>query len=97
VWPTRHRPHFDRTADDEVDDLGDLLLNVLGRIDRVFDRPDFNLIVKTGPFTPDGALYHWRIEILPRTTSTAGWEWGTGLLINTMFPERAAELLRAAG
>jgi UDPglucose--hexose-1-phosphate uridylyltransferase len=62
----------------------------------VFGYPDFNLIVRSSPFRYPGN-WHWRIEILPRVTMTAGWEWGTGLLINTLFPEDAARLLREAG
>jgi UDPglucose--hexose-1-phosphate uridylyltransferase len=65
-------------------------------MNRAFAGPDFNLIVRSAPFRHDGP-FHWRIELLPRLTTTAGWEWGTGLLINTMFPEQAASLLRAAG
>jgi UDPglucose--hexose-1-phosphate uridylyltransferase len=38
--------------------------------------------------------YHWHIEILPRTSRLAGLEWGSGLLVNTMLPELAAERLR---
>ena len=93
VLPKQHAGVFELMADDRIADLVRILVNVLARIDRVFDHPDYNLIVRSAPFGHEGN-WHWRIEILPRTTTTAGWEWGTGLLINTMFPERAAELLR---
>jgi UDPglucose--hexose-1-phosphate uridylyltransferase len=79
-----------------LSDLVRILFDVLARIDRVFGHPNYNLIVRSAPFRLDGT-WHWRIEILPRVTTTAGWEWGTGLLINTMFPEHAARLLRDAG
>ena len=38
--------------------------------------------------------YHWHVEILPRVTSTAGYEWGTGYYINPKLPEDAAQALR---
>jgi len=38
--------------------------------------------------------YHWRIEIMPRLTKVAGFEWGTGLYINPVPPEEAARQLR---
>jgi UDPglucose--hexose-1-phosphate uridylyltransferase len=34
--------------------------------------------------------YHWHIEIIPRLTEVAGFEWGTGTYINPMLPEKAA-------
>src|SRR5262245_29127348 len=98
VWllPRFHIHAFETLSEDKLAELSGVLQNLLTRVDRAFGAPAYNLIVKTPPFRHAGT-YHWRIEVLPRTTSTAGWEWGTGLLINTMFPERAAELLRAAG
>lgn len=83
-------------ADDEIVELTDVLRDLLTRVAAVFGDPDFNMIVKTAPFRTEGAS-HWRIEILPRTTRIAGWELGTGIFINTLFPEDAARLLRDAG
>jgi UDPglucose--hexose-1-phosphate uridylyltransferase len=96
VLPKVHASAFETLTDADADELAAAVQDLLARIHRTFNGPDFNLIIKSAPFRHAGP-YHWRIEVLPRTTSTAGWEWGTGLLINTLFPERAAELLRAAG
>jgi UDPglucose--hexose-1-phosphate uridylyltransferase len=38
--------------------------------------------------------YHWHIEIIPRITRVAGFEWGTGFYINPVPPEDAAKYLR---
>ena len=38
--------------------------------------------------------YHWHWELIPRTTALAGLEWGTGLYVNPLAPERAAAMLR---
>jgi UDPglucose--hexose-1-phosphate uridylyltransferase len=47
------------------------------------------------PFdTPADDHYHWHIEIIPRTTKVAGFEWGTGCFINPLPPEAAAAHLR---
>ena len=40
--------------------------------------------------------FHWHIEILPRLTRVAGFEWGTGFYINPTAPEDAARFLRDA-
>ena len=34
------------------------------------------------------------LEILPRVTRVAGFEWGTGFYINPVAPEDAAQFLR---
>ena len=47
------------------------------------------------PSTPRScAHYHWHIEIIPRLTKTAGFEWGSGFYINPVPPEDAAAFLR---
>jgi UDPglucose--hexose-1-phosphate uridylyltransferase len=40
--------------------------------------------------------YHWHVEILPRVSRTAGFEWGAGDYINMVSPEQAAAVLRGA-
>jgi UDPglucose--hexose-1-phosphate uridylyltransferase len=38
--------------------------------------------------------YHWHIEVIPRLTKIAGFEWGSGFYINPVPPESAAGFLR---
>ena len=33
--------------------------------------------------------YHWHLEMIPRLTHVAGFEWGTGFYINPTPPEEA--------
>jgi len=40
--------------------------------------------------------YHWHLEICPRTSIPTGFELGSGLFVNTISPEEAAEQLRNA-
>jgi UDPglucose--hexose-1-phosphate uridylyltransferase len=40
--------------------------------------------------------YHWHIELVPRLTRIAGFEWGTGFYMNPTPPEDAARFLREA-
>jgi UDPglucose--hexose-1-phosphate uridylyltransferase len=72
-----------------------LVHDVLRRFERVFGAlPPLNLWVRTAP---SGAEYFcWRIDVLPRLTKLAGLEMGTGVNLNIMPPERAAEQLSAA-
>jgi UDPglucose--hexose-1-phosphate uridylyltransferase len=40
--------------------------------------------------------FHWHIHIWPNLVTQAGFERGTGVLINVVPPEQAATTLRAA-
>jgi UDPglucose--hexose-1-phosphate uridylyltransferase len=52
--------------------------------------------VHTSPFSEDTTdVYHWHLEIMPKLSRVAGFEWGTGFYINPTSPEEAAEVLRA--
>ena len=37
--------------------------------------------------------YHWHLQIIPRLTTTAGFEMGSGIHINPSLPEADARLL----
>jgi UDPglucose--hexose-1-phosphate uridylyltransferase len=95
ILPRDHGSHFESLTAPDAEDLAFLLNRVLGRIERALDRPAYNFMVHTAPFhAGEMASYHWHIEIIPRVTRTAGFEWGTGFYINPVPPESAAEYLR---
>jgi UDPglucose--hexose-1-phosphate uridylyltransferase len=72
-----------------------LLHDVLGRLAGVLGAvPPFNLWVRTAPRGAE--QFCWRIDLLPRLTNLAGLELGTGVNLNVISPETAAEQLRAA-
>jgi UDPglucose--hexose-1-phosphate uridylyltransferase len=98
ILPTRHRSAFEETAVDELRGLAELLGDFLRRIDRVLNTPPFNFMLHTAPLR-DGPLehFHWHLEIIPKLTNVAGYEWGSGFFINPVPPEDATAALRAGG
>ena len=63
----------------------------------VLDYPPYNFIVLNSPLRESKlAYYHWHIEIIPKLTKVAGFEWGSGFYINPTPPEEAAKFLREA-
>jgi UDPglucose--hexose-1-phosphate uridylyltransferase len=56
--------------------------------------PPLNMWVRTAPRGAD--RFCWRIDVLPRLTHMAGLELSTGVNLNILAPEHAAELLRRA-
>jgi UDPglucose--hexose-1-phosphate uridylyltransferase len=96
LLPKRHGARFEEAPRHEYESLARVLKSVLQRLDRALESPPFNLIVHTSPFSVDAAnAYHWHVEIMPKLTRVAGFEWGTGFYINPTSPEEAAKVLRA--
>lgn len=92
MWllPRTPEPRFDR------DERGAALLaRALGALAGALGCvPQVNLWVRTAPRATE--QFHWRIEIAPRVGIKAGFELSTGVEVNTLAPEAAAERLRAA-
>jgi UDPglucose--hexose-1-phosphate uridylyltransferase len=96
LLPRRHRARFEDAARHEYESLARLLKSVLMRVDRALERPAYNLILHTAPFAePVEEIYHWHLELMPKLTRTAGFEWGTGFHINPTSPEEATRVLRS--
>jgi UDPglucose--hexose-1-phosphate uridylyltransferase len=96
LLPRRHASRFEEAPRHEMESLARLLKAVLGRINRALESPPYNLIVHSAPFSEDASeCYHWHLELMPKLTKVAGFEWGTGFYINPTSPEEAAKVLRA--
>jgi len=95
ILPTRHRSAFEEAGVEELRGLADLLGDFLRRMDRVLNGPPYNFMLHTAPLR-EGALehFHWHLEIIPKLTNVAGYEWGSGFFINPVPPEDAAAALR---
>ena len=97
LLPRRHGARFEEAPRHEYESLARMLKSVLQRMDRALETPPYNLIVHTSPFSEDtGDFYHWHVEIMPKLTRVAGFEWGTGFYLNPTSPEEAAQALRVA-
>jgi UDPglucose--hexose-1-phosphate uridylyltransferase len=95
IVPKSHNSHYENIQKTEVDELGTVLKTVLLKIESALDQPSYNYIIHTSPFDTQALPhYHWHLEIIPRLTRVAGFEWGTGFYINPVPPEQAAAYLR---
>ena len=100
ILPKQHASHFEVLSDNHVADLACVLRKTVACLESTLAEPTYNILIHTAPFDmPVLEHYHWHVEVLPRVTSTAGYEWGTGYYINPNPPEEAARTLRdrAAG
>lgn len=98
IWilPTQHEPWFERRPTDHELSLAGALQAILARVEAVVPTAAYNLVVRTAPWNTPAESGHWRIEILPRMNSLAGFELATGIHINAISPAEAAKRLRSS-
>jgi UDPglucose--hexose-1-phosphate uridylyltransferase len=95
IYPRRHMASFGDISDAEIADLGLVLRGILAKLYQGLDNPDFNFTIRTAPAECVGVKYfHWYMSVIPRLTRVAGFELGSGMFINSVLPEAAAEFLR---
>ncbi|HTU00945.1 MAG TPA: DUF4931 domain-containing protein, partial [Candidatus Sulfotelmatobacter sp.] len=95
ILPKAHRAFFEDGEKHEYVSLSRLLRDVLLRMEKVLTNPPYNLIIHSTPLREtDSRYFHWHIELMPKLTHVAGFEWGSGFYINPTPPEEAAKYLR---
>jgi UDPglucose--hexose-1-phosphate uridylyltransferase len=95
ILPRAHEPFFQTLAPPLTSTLAEILIDVLRRYKLALKDPPYNYVIHSAP---PGAQhperYHWQVELLPKLTEVAGFEWGSGFFINPTPPEEAARALR---
>jgi UDPglucose--hexose-1-phosphate uridylyltransferase len=96
VLPKRHEESFLYTkSNDDYYSIAEVVSVVLKRLEKTLNSPPYNYMIHTSPIELLNVPYfHWHLEIIPRLTKTAGFEWGTGFYINPTSPEQATAFLK---
>jgi UDPglucose--hexose-1-phosphate uridylyltransferase len=93
--PKEHHAYFERIKEEDKELLAEALQVSLNKLFKGMNDPAYNFFLHTAPVDgKDYNHYHWHLEILPKTSTWAGFELGTGIEISTVEPEAAAEYLR---
>jgi UDPglucose--hexose-1-phosphate uridylyltransferase len=95
IIPRRHSVHLQDDAEDVLAAVGRRVRDALKALTNLHGDVAFNLVVHTAPHHHEGP-YHWHLHVWPKLVSVAGFERGTGVMINIVPPEQAAAELRAA-
>ena len=97
IIPKLHNSHAETMTHEQIPDLANVIQRVFRKINSALEYPPYNLVLHTAPLQ-DPALpwYHWHIEIIPKMTRVAGFEWSTGFYSNPTPPEESAKFLREA-
>lgn len=95
VLPKKHSSQYTSMNEDELLELAKIFRETLQRLSTCIENVPYNFVLHTEPLHSKGLdYYHWHFEIVPKLTSIAGFEWGTGFYINPLPPEEAAAYLR---
>lgn len=98
ILPKTHESSFQQITKEETNLLARTLKQTLTALSDELGNFPYNYVIHTGPGNPEsktkGDSYHWHVEILPRLTTPAGFERGSGNYINIVTPEDAARTLK---
>ena len=103
ILPENHECDFSVLDNNELKKTASVLKETLLRINKFLKNPPFNLVLHTAYNLKYATKnekdivrnsYHWHFEIISRMSHIAGFEWGTGINVNPVSPEEAANCLR---
>ncbi len=92
ILPKRHSSNIADLTAEEIKILAQTLKNSLSALKKLVNDPPYNYGFHQ-TLTQDGS-YHWHLEVYPKLATWAGFEKSTGIYINTVTPEAAAESLK---
>ncbi|MDD5045073.1 MAG: galactose-1-phosphate uridylyltransferase [Candidatus Omnitrophica bacterium] len=97
IWivPKKHSGYYCQMSKEEIPSLANILKEVIGRVKNILPSPAYNFIMHSSPINGDASdSYHWHIELMPKLTRVAGFEWGSGFYLVPTPPESAARYLK---
>jgi len=94
LMPRRHELHIQDADPISIESMGRAIRDAVAHLETALGDVAFNLGFHTAPHEHSGQ-YHWHVHLWPNLVTAAGFERGTGVMINVTPPEHAAETLRA--
>jgi UDPglucose--hexose-1-phosphate uridylyltransferase len=106
IYPKRREQDYRNVDLEELKGLSEVIKMVLLKWQSAIGDVAYNMLIRSAPYdTPISplrrdfphmaAFYSWHVEMFPRLSRGAGFEWGTGFYINSTPPEDAAQFLRS--
>ncbi len=99
ILPLEHRADFLEAVPADLADLARIFRRTMARLNAVLGGVQYNFFFHSLPhgaeYADSAPSFHWHIEICPRTSIPTGFELGSGLFVNTISPEVAADKLKS--
>ena len=95
ITTRRHLDCFEDLTMDELGELARLVRRTIHWLQAIYPDVAYNYVIHTRPpaISRDD-MAHWSLEIFPRITQVAGFEWSSDCMINPILPEDAAAKYR---
>jgi len=94
IFPRNHQTSLLEMQRNEAKTFAETLKECLSRLKSLVNDPPYNCGFHLAISKEASDYYHWHLEVYPRLAIWAGFEKSTGIYINTMTPETAAESMR---
>ncbi|MBI4120386.1 MAG: DUF4931 domain-containing protein, partial [Parcubacteria group bacterium] len=98
IFPKESHAHFEKCPPEQLAELGDVMSKVLNKIYGALGNPDYNFFIHTVPVDLKSPqvheFYSWHIEVIPKIKMEGAFELGSGIEVNVIDPNQAAEELR---
>ena len=94
VIPRTHEAHLQAAAPSDAAAVGRAVRSALQRLRERLGDVAYNVVFHAAPYRSEGE-FHWHVHLLPKVSTQAGFELGTGVAVNICPPEVAADELRA--
>jgi UDPglucose--hexose-1-phosphate uridylyltransferase len=94
IIPKKHEPTLLKLSQAEVKTLAETMKTSLHALKQLVNDPPYNYGFHQATNKDANKHYHWHLEVYPKLSIWAGFELSTGMYINTVTPETAAESLR---
>jgi UDPglucose--hexose-1-phosphate uridylyltransferase len=105
LLPSEQAPDFRASSAEQLLELAGSVKSILLRYEQVLSQVPYNFVLHSAPsdssftdvraeFAEFDSYYRWHLQLFPRLTRQAGFEWGSGTHINIVPPEEAAAALR---
>jgi UDPglucose--hexose-1-phosphate uridylyltransferase len=96
IFPKHHETSFLKVSQKQIGDLATILRATLGALGYALSDPSFNIAFHISSEKKTTKQIHWHIEVYPQIVKWAGLEQGSGVYVNPIPPESAAEILGSA-
>ena len=95
IVPKEHQASFGLISMEDSKRFAKVLKTTLLKLHTKLNGPNYNYVIHTAPVKDEQEdYYHWHLQVIPRLTTPAGFEMGSGIYINVSFPEETAQFLR---
>jgi UDPglucose--hexose-1-phosphate uridylyltransferase len=95
ILPKMHCASFGLFPATYLAELARVVKDTLFCLYQGLNNPSYNLVIdSTTTDDEDDPYYHWHIRVIPRLTTIAGFEMGSGIYISTALPEETTNYMR---